>query len=425
MLFTLEVLPAAEGDCLLLHWGEPDSPHIAAIDGGPANTYETSLKPRLDEIRQNLEVDKLNLDLVIVSHADSDHIVGIKKLFRQLKQEVEDAVPDRDRPFGVTRLWHNTFNDILGDSIDGYYRTLTASYQAGVGGAPDPRLVEDLKASWAARHGLSPCTDEMARDIALILAGHGEARDLRDYHKFLYEARLTRALNTPFREQDRPTLIVGKDFRPTSLDGLQVTILGPLGPQVEALQSEFDQYITDHGLVLAAYADDSIKNLSSIVCLVEMDGKRMLLTGDARGDTIIQALEAGGLLDDGVLEVDVLKVPHHGSSRNLEAAFFKAIVADTYVFSADGKHGNPDRDTMQWLTEARGRDAQYRIVLTYPLEHIDENRRADANKRHKPWNRQQDSLEVFFKEKADQGFRLSLTTDAPARIELGSDTIGW
>ena len=35
MLFTLEPLKAAEGDCVLLHWGTGADAKLAVIDGGP------------------------------------------------------------------------------------------------------------------------------------------------------------------------------------------------------------------------------------------------------------------------------------------------------------------------------------------------------------------------------------------------------
>ena len=137
------------------------------------------------------------------------------------------------------------------------------------------------------------------------------------------------------------------------------------------MQKAFDKYIKDNGLtaeaVLAAYADKSVPNLSSIVCLVEMEGKTILLTGDARGDYILDGLKKAKILKNETMKVDVLKVPHHGSERNLEQGFFETIIADTYVFSADGKYGNPDRESLDWLIQARGKDAKYDIILTYPV----------------------------------------------------------
>ena len=88
--------------------------------------------------------------------------------------------------------------------------------------------------------------------------------------------------------------------------------------------------------------------------LAEAGGKRMLLTGDARGDKIIQGLELIGALQPGKpMHVDVLKMPHHGSDRNMEQSFLERIVADHYVFSGDGEHGNPERATLEMLRLAR------------------------------------------------------------------------
>lgn len=49
-----------------------------------------------------------------------------------------------------------------------------------------------------------------------------------------------------------------------------------------------------------SYVDQSVENLSSIVVVAESGTKtrkRMLLTGDARGDDILEGLKDGGFLD--------------------------------------------------------------------------------------------------------------------------------
>ena len=103
----------------------------------------------------------------------------------------------------------------------------------------------------------------------------------------------------------------------------------------------------------------------------------MLLTGDARGDRILEGLEAVGVLTPGrSVRVDVLKVPHHGSAHNVAPDFFKRITANHYVFSANGRHGNPDRETIEMLFAARPR-AKFELHFTYPLEEIDEARRIE------------------------------------------------
>jgi beta-lactamase superfamily II metal-dependent hydrolase len=112
----------------------------------------------------------------------------------------------------------------------------------------------------------------------------------------------------------------------------------------------------------AAMADTSIPNLSSIVLLAKCDGKTLLLTGDARGDHILNGLDAAKLSENGKLHVDVLKVQHHGSERNTTRKFFDAITADTYVLSANGRYGNPDYATLKWIVES-AHEQRRRITL--------------------------------------------------------------
>jgi beta-lactamase superfamily II metal-dependent hydrolase len=433
MLYTLEVLPAAQGDCLLIHWGTVQSPKLAVIDGGPGRVYENHLRPRLDQIATNLRVTPLPLELVMVSHMDSDHIVGIKKLVRDIRRDIDDHVPPNQRGLVMKRLWLNVFNDVLGDAADKYFRTFNASFQASVNGQPAPTVIVKLADAFRERHHLSlERAREAAFDIGLVLAGHGEGRDVRDDHKFLFDHQQCAALNTPFKDsQGRPTLIT-TERTPTAekIQALEFKIVGPSNAEIETLQEEFDEYITEKGLtaeaVLAAYADDSAKNLSSIVSLVTFGDKTILLTGDARGDLILDGLEAADLVSaGGSLTVDVLKVPHHGSDRNVEQDFFKRIVAKTYVISGDGKYGNPDRDTLQMIADARGKTASYTILLTYDVPKIDIQRKADFLKKGKIWKQNRDSLEAFFTEADQEGCAFSVHAGAPATINLGDESIAW
>ncbi len=61
--------------------------------------------------------------------------------------------------------------------------------------------------------------------------------------------------------------------------------------------------------------------------------------------------EAGTLDGSGRRHVSILKVPHHGSIRNITADFLRAVTADTYVISADGRYGNPDVDALALIVE--------------------------------------------------------------------------
>jgi hypothetical protein len=335
VIFTLEALQAAHGDALLLHYGPADAAKLAVIDAGPAGIFRSSVRPRLEEIRARRSPDAtLTLDYVLVSHIDDDHIHGVTDLTKEL---VEDLDSPGDSPFEITNLWHNAFDDVVGD--DEVRAVAPAALLASIG------------AEGGAAEGIS-------RESALVLASVGQGDQLR-------------------RDADRLSCVVNDDRKlllaPLELDighGLKATIVGPLKAQLEALQTEWDKVVKkkqeatpeEHAAAIAAYLDKSVTNLSSIVVLAELEGKTILLTGDARGDFVLEGLEAAGVLD-GTLHLDVLKVPHHGSNRDVEVDFFEQVTADHYVISADGKYGNPDADTLAMIASARGAD-EFTIHLT-------------------------------------------------------------
>ena len=68
---------------------------------------------------------------------------------------------------------------------------------------------------------------------------------------------------------------------------------------------------------------------------------RVLLTGDAGGDHILESLDKTGIGPGGRIHVDLLKVQHHGSNHSTTQDFFERVTADRYVISGNGKHGIP------------------------------------------------------------------------------------
>jgi hypothetical protein len=116
--------------------------------------------------------------------------------------------------------------------------------------------------------------------------------------------------------------------------------------------------------IKTASRDNAVENLSSLVVVAESGGRRMLLTGDARGDYILEGLQDAGYMEGGVCKIDVLKLPHHGSSRNCTQSLFDGVYADHYIISANGKYENPDTETLCRLAEARGDDPDYKVHWT-------------------------------------------------------------
>jgi hypothetical protein len=118
--------------------------------------------------------------------------------------------------------------------------------------------------------------------------------------------------------------------------------------------------------------DKSIPNLSSIVLLLEGKNKKILFTGDGSGDDIIKQLSRDGMLDkQGRFHVDILKVPHHGSDRNVSPEFFNTVNADYCVISANGRDDNPSLATLGWIIESRNKSKNHKkIILTNKTSNI-------------------------------------------------------
>lgn len=366
-IFRLEVLRARKGDCLLLHYGTEDDPGLALIDGGHDNVYQPFLRPRLEELRTErglADDEPLTIDLMMLSHIDEDHVAGLLELTAEL---IEADGEQQPKIVQVLDLWHNTFDDLIDNDAD--------ELATGVGQFGPAALHGDLPAD-AFADLTDPAEARAAADAVMVLASVPQGRQLR-----LDAENLKIDLNV---DVDGKLLVADADKGPVDMGkGLTFTVVGPMLREVKALQQQHKEWLkTPAGQrataeALAAYVDKSVPNLSSIVVLAEVDAKRILFTGDARGDKILEGLELVGLIDEGgSIHVDVLKGQHHGSFNNVEPEFFERVTADHYVFSGNGQHGNPERDTLDMLATARGND-DYRIHLTYPIDETDVARKND------------------------------------------------
>ena len=65
------------------------------------------------------------------------------------------------------------------------------------------------------------------------------------------------------------------------------------------------------------------------------------------------------------------------------------------MFSGDGEHGNPERESVEMLFDARGTDP-FAIHLTYPIDKIDVERKKD-------WDKEQGKERTRNKERKAEG----------------------
>jgi beta-lactamase superfamily II metal-dependent hydrolase len=334
-MLTLEAIQAKDGDCLLLHYGSSTNPGLILIDGGSRGVYRDFLEKRLNQLKGSK--NSLSFRMVIISHIDADHITGILDMFQKMKNQKENG---EQSPWKVKSLWHNAFEKTVG------------GHPAAVQSA---RVAAASSGSEADLNKLIQSGLDNPKAIAVV-ASVKQGKDLQRYATGL----------TTINAETSGELVIAPETGKKTIKvdtGLTFTILGPHQAELDNLKKEWEKskkrkQAKSEDAVAADYLNRTIPNLSSIVILAEekQNGKstRMLLTGDAGGDLILEGLEAAKLLDaKGRISVDVLKVQHHGSKHSVAPPFFKQVLAKRYVISGNGAHGIPNIDVLVWLSEAR------------------------------------------------------------------------
>lgn len=364
----LTAFQSDKGDCLLLA-DTAGTRHIL-VDGGMSVSYNAHVAPALGKLRTG----KKALDVVYVSHIDQDHIAGVLKLlddeaawrvheFQKKQKNTKSKPPAAPRPPKVREIWHNAFHEQL-------------------------------------KRNAGPVQDALAA-VAPVLAGsdleaiRDQARRQSDLVTSIAEAiqvsrRISsKQLNVKLNPRSKARLMMlRKPQKPIRIGDLRITIVGPTPGELKALRgewndwlrstrgkarlkelrdaarrdeerlgaSEFDTLMASLRLEAESFGDPNevtTPNLASLTLLVEDQTSSLLLTGDARGDQIVGGLRAAGRLDDGTFDVDVLKVPHHGSENNIDSDFVETVIARDYVFCGNGSSGNPNTDVIEMMFRRR------------------------------------------------------------------------
>lgn len=331
-MLRLRVVQARYGDCLIVENGTGKAKKHVLIDGGPSGVYRPHLLPVLQEIQSAGG----GIDLMVLTHVDNDHVKGLLEFLRDIRDRrragADDIIP-------VRRMWHNAFARILPQAgQEAQELEESVAFQPVIETPGDPIPVEDV--AEMPQFGI-------AEGVGLDLAEEvlGIARN-QGFSGGLVQVETAR--------------------RPVRLGSLKFFVLGPTADGLEELRGIWLRYLDAHAGRLSFAdtepvipPDDSVNNLSSIMVMAEGVGqkrgtrRRILLTGDGRCEDILQGLVKTGLMEEGgKLHVDIFKIPHHGSARNVVGGLFERVTADIYVISADGRHDNPDTETLEWLMAA-------------------------------------------------------------------------
>jgi beta-lactamase superfamily II metal-dependent hydrolase len=100
---SVTLLPAGQGDSVLIEYGDAGDPRRILIDGGPARSYG-GISAQFARIQPHLR----RLDLLVLTHVDADHIEGVIKLLN-----------DADLAVKIAEVWFNGYQQLPPDEYLG------------------------------------------------------------------------------------------------------------------------------------------------------------------------------------------------------------------------------------------------------------------------------------------------------------------
>lgn len=326
-VFEIEVLSKRDGSCLLVHYGTTERRRFVLIDGGPPPTYKEALLPRLKQLRaEQGSSGPLELEALISTQSDHGESGGLKAMLR--------AMVDGDGPaVAIKRFWTNTFDpfDTYDPDQKPVMSALIVPHYATALGLP----VNDPFDRFVSQPRSGAPQIELADGLRLTVLGP------RGAFSKTWIQKVAKAMANKGRVAGRGSEPLPDVVETVSNPEIYLRPSPVRVPKVDAGRSD----------------DRSSANLTSIVLLLECHGRRVLLTSDASGEAIIPAAAQAGLLDrrDSVL-LDLVTLPHYGSSRNVDPAFFATIKADRYLMQGAARFNLPDPETLQMLIDSRGAD---------------------------------------------------------------------
>lgn len=358
MTVTLDVLPAAHGDALVITYGPAGAEHRILVDGGPGPTYAGGLRTHL----AGLGADARHFELAIVTHIDADHIDGSLILFQ-----------DHALGLDIDDVWFNGWPQVA--AADG--AATAADAASGDGDADRGALQGEFLTRLLS-----------TRAWNTVSAGKAVTRDLDHHIELPGGAQLTILSPTPAEldvlRKDWTATVTKAGFAPGDGAGIAARLQqrGRYDPPDELPPAERGEPGERGPAPSKLGSDRAPANGSSIAVLLEVEGKRLLLGGDAHSRVMVDALN--GLAErfgTSTVNVDVFKLAHHGSAGNITRELLDLLRCDRFVVSTNGDHfHHPDVEAIELL----GRPGAATLPTVY-FNYLSKTTRrwADAAEQHR------------------------------------------
>ena len=305
-MFSIQMLPAREGDAIWVRWGEKCNPYQMLIDMGTEEIGK-KLSQRFSALPETHRI----FEAIVVTHIDADHIGGLLSFF-----------VDSDKPSGalVKDFWFNGYKH-----LDGRRSSSTLEI---LGTDQAERLTNWLtNQPWnASFDGGAVCRREGESLKVIELAGGMKVTVLGPTVQRLKELKPDWDKEIRIATQKKELKRLVSDLEPMGAS-LSLELPNALSLKYLAKQKPF--------------RDNKPANGSSIVLLLEYDDKKVLLTGDAFAGDLVEALTHYS--PKLPLQLAAFKVPHHCSRGNISEQLISTINCQNWLISTDGsRYKHPD-----------------------------------------------------------------------------------
>lgn len=294
------ILPAYNGDSILIRTYNVDNEEfVILVDGGTSSTFEYSLKFFLERISK--------VDLLVLSHIDSDHIGGLISFF---KNSIIDNVE-------IGEIWYNQPNIKLTTKLK------TEKAQISV------RQAEDWKALLKHKKPNVTIKEITTNDKQITLSNI----------KFTILSPTPEVKNELYK-----VWLSQKDKLKKNQTTLKVKISTNTPSYSKSLKE-----LSSIDFKPEKSINTDIYNSSSIAFLLNCPDLSILLLADSRPEIVCDSLKKLGYCELKPLKVDFVKISHHGSLNNTSQTLLSFIESNNYLISTNGgtsSHKHPSRETI-------------------------------------------------------------------------------
>jgi beta-lactamase superfamily II metal-dependent hydrolase len=307
-IFNVTSFPANCGDSFWVTYGTISDQHHILIDGGTATVADV-----IEDHIATLPVGSV-LELLVVTHYDSDHLEGIRKLLSNASL----IMP-------IKEIWYND------------YARLQQTVELESFGA---KMAEMLSTA-INKHKIPWNTSFQGK--AVVVPDIGDTLPV-----FAFPGKMEITLISPYQKQLNVLKNAWEDeLALTDFEaGYGAKILDEKTADLERFGEEVPDF---EALGKTTFNPDKAPgNGSSIAFIASFSNKKVLFAGDAFSEVLIESLKR---IQAEKLPIDLLKVSHHGGARNTDPNLIKQISCKHYLFSTSGEI-RPTEQTMAYILKS-------------------------------------------------------------------------